>query len=221
MRNQRQAFTLVELLVVIGIIAILIAILLPALSKARGAAQAANCASNLRQIGIAMLMYIDDTGGKYYPARWHPPEVDPLQVRLYEYVAKSERVYLDSAAIEPAREVHTIHGEQIPVWLSYGYNPGLGYNPANNGMTGLPLVKVPNTAEMIAVGCVMMSYSEQPQDYALWGPYWSPPFGMSLLARWHNGRSNVLFADGHVASYDYKAQFAGGELYSGWFPPNP
>jgi prepilin-type N-terminal cleavage/methylation domain-containing protein/prepilin-type processing-associated H-X9-DG protein len=64
--NRKRAFTLVELLVVIGIIAVLVGILLPALSKARAEAQLVQCQSNLRQIVTASLMFAGDHQG-YVP----------------------------------------------------------------------------------------------------------------------------------------------------------
>jgi len=69
MRNKSKAFTLVELLVVISIIALLIAMLLPALSRARESAKRVNCMSNLRQCGVALYLWAQDHRGHLLPNR--------------------------------------------------------------------------------------------------------------------------------------------------------
>jgi prepilin-type N-terminal cleavage/methylation domain-containing protein len=61
--RRTHGFTLVELLVVIGIIAVLLSILLPALSKARAAARESQCSNNIRQLGMGLLMYVNDFRG--------------------------------------------------------------------------------------------------------------------------------------------------------------
>ena len=67
MCNEKKAFTLIELLVVISIIALLIAILLPSLHLARAQGRRVVCASNLRNLGLSLVNYVDDND------QWLPP----------------------------------------------------------------------------------------------------------------------------------------------------
>lgn len=79
------AFTLIELLVVLSIITLLVALLLPALGHARQTAYQATCLSNLRQIGLAMVVYTQDNDG-FYPSKAIP---DRSEISVFNWVGKA------------------------------------------------------------------------------------------------------------------------------------
>jgi len=77
--SPKAAFTLIELLVVVAIIAILAGLLLPAMGKARSSADSSKCASNLRQIGAAISLYVGDNNG-YLPGPLYSGQPDTFHI---------------------------------------------------------------------------------------------------------------------------------------------
>jgi len=157
-----RAFTLVELLVVIGIIVILIGILLPVLVRARQQAQQTACAANLHQLGLAMTMYTQENrsfpGAHFVSSGRNIIECWP--VRLRKYLKGNQKVFYcpsedprcqwtaeTPGAVEVAQQVHTSLGFDLgerllvefcgsapdqSMWFSYGYN-AVGA-PGDNGI---------------------------------------------------------------------------------------
>lgn len=206
--KNRKGFTLIELLVVIAIIALLASMLLPALVNAREMGRRIKCVSNLRQIGLAMQMYIDDNDG-YYPPGKQEDIVDP-----YDGVKKSMNA-LPVGVNPPLASAYTgtllrpyiknlrvflcpSHEGSRGGWASYGYNAGyLGGHSVGGGGTVAadPPTKESRITKPSGTVAVVESTAAdiQPPSHTKGGYTW-----LTYSHWYHTNGMNVLFCDGHV-----------------------
>ena len=232
-KNAKSAFTLIELLVVIAIIAILAAILFPVFARARENARRSSCQSNLKQIGLGIIQYVQDYDEKLPYACDDNDGQRPWQVTTQPYL-KSAQIFkcpsnTGSPSVTPPTDlvansiVPGITPGGIPVSYvcngggsysdpaAFGTNSGggAGRRPMNRGggagNGGASLAQLDSTSQTILIFENGNPSSANPDLYnASDLVVGNTPF------QDHLGTTNFLFADGHVKSLKPTATIAGG-----------
>jgi prepilin-type N-terminal cleavage/methylation domain-containing protein/prepilin-type processing-associated H-X9-DG protein len=218
----RRAFTLIELLVVIAIIAILAAILFPVFAQARAKARQAACISNSKQIGTALMMYVQDYD-EIYPVnnRAFLPAPDNISTFLLTWMAqidpymKNQQVYIcPNQPVQQNFNFVAAPGRTLVLpFRSMGANEFImgrvGYTAhvTNNApLEPTSQASLSRVAETPLVADSVFALFNDPRRIAQAGfagaPWWTFPSTAAAIAAdansRHNGGSVVIWADGHV-----------------------
>lgn len=223
----RRAFTLIELLVVIAIIAILAAILFPVFAQAREKARQTSCLSNLKQLALGYLMYIQDND-EVFPRRdngdadFLPPDPrDPTPGQsngmVYPYLknlamlvcpSESDRaVWVDPNNINPLQPaLSDANVARFYGWKAdWGWGQSYGYNGLRDPLYPAQAVNRRSIAEVAKPAkTILLAHSLGPRG-ATWGCgwfiQWQPDASAGFyvpIADIHTGGAPVAFTDGHV-----------------------
>lgn len=218
----RQAFTLIELLVVIAIIAILAGILLPVFARAREKARQTTCLSNMRQLGIALVMYIEDADGMSF-FFGHDSRLSRCNPSAPLGATRENRWWnqiLPYTRMGGALLVCPSDAGRVPHPLEDGRD-GRPYVPrsyvANRAGECLPISAIDTPADVVIVtekgDLFDDSWYEPPKNLYDKAGYNQPVLAMTR----HSGGCNNMFFDGHAKWLSRGALLATpcGEPYSG------
>ncbi len=201
-----RAFTLIELLVVIAIIAILAAILFPVSARVRESGRAAQCLSNMRQIGMGASMYFEEWDDRLY---FHHAALEEITwaSRFRPYI-KNDRLYI--CASDPATALMNPNTGEVfrPSYLmnayfTHNFPPDSSEErefPENQYTRDDPRMVSPSETILLCESGITAQGHNQ-DDYDAWN-------GLSTVEELfnttrHNGSSNYVFVDGHAASRKY------------------
>lgn len=225
--NRRTGFTLIELLVVIAIIALLAAILFPVFTRARENARRTACISNLKQLGMGMMQYMQDYD-EVYPTHYNGTQRWPQMMMPY---TKSAQIYAcpdRNDAKYRFTGTDDANGYTSAGYISYGMNYWLNsYFPNTGGATPVPtapikMAVVVRPAETVWIAEINGVTALTDNEYQCYPSYYgsggittnttypnsrlNPTYGFDVtgpeakgrLATRHFDGENVLWADGHV-----------------------